>query len=144
MRYTPSPVPNETQRVAEFLRRELQRISGAFVEDAPVVQYRTRFADASLSAGVSANWKVAAGNVIRLSASTTLTLTGLLLADPVACRELVLMNVGTGVVVLLSENAASSASSRFALPATWQLSANAAAVLWYDPVSFRFRGVSRT
>jgi uncharacterized protein YjeT (DUF2065 family) len=133
MRYTPSPVPHEAQRIAEFLRRELQRISGAFIEDTPVVQYRTRFADASLSAGVSANWKVAAGNVIRLSASTTLTLTGL-----------VLMNVGTGVVVLLSENAASSASSRFALPTTWQLSANAAAVLWYDPVSFRFRGVSRT
>ena len=94
--------------------------------------------------GVSANWKINAGNVVRISSSVTQTLTGLVIGGPQACREIVLMNVGTGVVVLNSQDAASSASARFALPTTWQLSANASAVLWYDPISSRFRGVSRT
>lgn len=145
MRYIPAPSAyiKTPQQLAEYVRSELQRISNAGIEDAEVVQYRTRWANASLSAGVSANWKVAAGNVIRISASVTQTLTGLVIASP-ACRELVLMNVGHGTVVLNSESGTSSASARFALPTTWELSANAAAVLWYDPVSARFRGVART
>ena len=146
MKYIPSPSSHlkTSKELAEFLQRELVRLSNSLGDDVPSVQYRTQYATASLSSGVSANWKIAAGNVIRISASVTQTLTGLVLSPPVFCREIVLMNVGTGVVVLNSEDAASSASSRFALPTTWQLSANASAVLWYDPVSFRFRGVSRT
>lgn len=146
MKYIPTPsgVNKTPQQLAEYLRSELQRISNATGDDIEVVQYRTRWANASLSAGVSANWKIAAGNVIRISASITQTLTGLVVGSPQGCREIVLMNVGTGVVVLNSEDAASSASARFALPATWNLSANASAVLWYDPISSRFRGVSRT
>lgn len=144
MNYTPAQPPTDPQLLAEFLRRELQRIGAAVRDNANAVCYRTMSANAgTLSAGVSANWKIAAGNVIRISSSSTVTLTGLVVLDPVQ-RELVLANVGTGVVVLNSQDSASSASYRFALPETWQLSTNAAAVLWYDPVSSRWRGVSRT
>lgn len=146
MKYLPSPSGflKTPKDLAEYIQRELTRLSNSLGDDVPRVQYRTNYANASLSAGVSANWKIAAGNVIRISASVTQTLTGLALSPPLACREIVLMNVGTGVVVLNSQDAASSASSRFALPTNWNLSANAAAVLWYDPVSSRYRGVSRT
>jgi hypothetical protein len=146
VRYVPSPSGflKTPRDLAEFLQRELVRLSNSLGDDVPKVQYRTDYSTASLSSGVSANWKIAAGNVIRISSSVTQTLTGLVLSSPVECREIVLMNVGTGVVVLNSQDAASSASSRFALPTNWNLSANASAVLWYDPVSSRFRGVSRT
>lgn len=141
MKYRPANVPRETSQLAEYLQRELQRIANA---DQEVVLYRTLAADAgTLSSGVSANWRIAAGNVVRISTSNTLTLTGLALS-PNANRELALINVGNGVLVLLSENAGSSASNRFALPTTWQLSANAAAVLWYDAASSRLRGLGRT
>ena len=144
MNYVPAQPPSDPQLLAEFLRRELQRLSTVLHDDAAVVQYRTISVNAgTLSAGISANWKIAAGNVVRISSSLTVTLTGLAVLNP-PYRELVLINVGTGVVVLNSQDAASSASYRFALAATWQLSAGAAAVLWFDPVSFRWRGISRT
>lgn len=142
MAYVPAPIP-DAAKLAEYLRRELQRIGVETRDDREVVQYRTRAANASLSAGVSANWRVAAGNVVRVSTSSTQTLTGLQVLNP-AGREIALVNVGHGVLVLTSEDAASSASHRFALPATWQLSANACAVLWYDAASARFRGLART
>jgi hypothetical protein len=143
MSYAPSPVPHDASKLAEYLRRELQRIASETRDDREVVQYRTRTATASLSAGVSANWKIAAGNVVRISTSITQTLTGLEVLQPYG-REIALVNVGTGVLVLTSEDSASSASLRFALPATWALSANASCVLWYDSVSSRFRGLGKT
>ena len=144
MNYVPAQPPTDPQLLAEFLRRELQRISATLHDDASVVQYRTLAANAgTLSAGISANWKIVAGNVIRISSSATVTLTGLAVMSA-PNREIVLLNVGTGVVVLNSQDAASSASYRFALDTTWQLSSGATAILWYDPVSFRWRGISRT
>lgn len=139
MKYVPGQTPKDPQLLAEFLRRELNRISDA--QD--VVVYRTNPVNASLSAGVSANWKVNAGNVVRISSSVTATLTGISVLNP-ADRELVLINVGTGVVVLNSQDAASSASYRFVLPTTWQLSAGASATLLYDAISSRWRGIART
>lgn len=142
MSYRPAP-PAGKEDMPSYVHRELTRLSNAYADNAPKVLFRTQPANAgTLSAGLSANWKVVAGNVVRLSASATLTLTGLALKEP--HRELVLTNVGTAAVVLLSESSASSASYRFALPETWQLSANASAVLWYDPISSRWRGLSRT
>lgn len=144
MSYIPAQPPTDPQLFAEYMRRELQRLSTALRDDSAVVQYRTISANAgTLSAGVSANWKIAAGNVVRISTSVTVTLTGLVVLNPTN-REMVLINVGTGVVVLNSQDAASSASSRFALATTWQLSANAACVIWFDSISSRWRGVSRT
>jgi hypothetical protein len=144
MNYVPAQPPTDPQLLAEFLRRELQRLSTVLYDAAAVVQYRTISVNAgTLSAGISANWKIAAGNVVRISSSVTVTLTGLVVLNP-SNREMVLVNVGTGVVVLNSQDAASSASSRFALVTTWQLSAGAAAVLWYDAASSRWRGISKT
>lgn len=143
MNYEPAPLPQDPKQLIEYLSRELRRISASVRDDSPVVQYRTAPANqGSLSAAVSANWKIAAGNVVRISSSVTVTLTGL--AGIIPNRELALINVGTGVVVLKSEASESSASNRFSLPTDWNLSANACAVLWKDPYSLRLRGLSRT
>lgn len=144
MNYQPAPAPNDSKDVPRFLAQELQRISAALRDNAVTVFYRTSVeTDESLSAGDSANYKVGAGtNIVRISTSVTVTLTGI--ADTTPLRERFLINIGTGVLVLKNEAAESSASHRFALPTTWQLSANATACLWYDAVSSRHRGISRT
>lgn len=143
MNYEPAPLPQDEKKLIEYLSRELRRLSAIVRDDTAVVLYRTSPADqGSLTAGVSANWKIAAGNVVRISSSATVTLTGL--KGISQNREVALINVGTGVVVLKSEASESSASNRFALPSTWNLSANAAAILWYDGASRRLRGLSRT
>jgi len=145
MNYQPAPVPFDARDLPGYLSRELARVAAALKDDAPTVFYLPLPADqGSLSAGISADWRVAAGNVLRISTSNTVTLTGLILPDPVPNRVLAVVNVGTGVAVLKSNDAASSASYRFALPATWQLSADAAGILWYDARSARFRGLART
>lgn len=143
MNYVPAAPPDEPKRLPEYLARELARLAASVKDDSPTVLYRTLPAtQESLSAGISANWKIAAGNVVRISTSATVTLTGIVLSE--VLREIVLINVGHGVVVMNSEDAASSASYRFALPTTWQLSANASATLWLDPFSHRLRGIART
>jgi hypothetical protein len=140
--YTPSPVPQLTGLV-RFLTDELKRLASLIRDDAPTVQYRTSAVNqGSLTAGVSANYKMANGNVVRISSSATITLTGL--AYKVPNREVVLINVGTGVVVLKSEATESSASYRFALVNSLDLSQNAAVVTWYDGASFRHRVLSKT
>ncbi len=145
MNYQPAPVPTDPKDVPAYLARELRRISDALRDDAPAVLYLTQPVDqGSLTAGVSANWRIAAGNVLRISTSSTVTLTGLALGPAAANRVLTVVNVGTGVAVLKNDDAASSATARFALSAPdWQISANGAATLWVDARSNRLRGISR-
>lgn len=146
MSYTPTPPPLgvDARNISEYVQREFRAVSDALRDDAEVIHYRTVYAaDASLSAGISANWKCANANVIRMSTSDTVTLTGI--AFKQATREFVLINVGTGVVALKNAGTESSASFRFALPSSlYQLSANHAVVLWYDVISSRHRPISRT
>lgn len=144
MNYEPGPMPLDDANVREYLSRELRRISISLKDNAPTVFYRTGYdTDRSLSAGDSANYKAGLStNITRISTSNTVTLTGI--ADKTPLRERTLINIGTGVLVLKSEGTESSASFRFALPAHWQLSANCAATLWFDPVSSRHRGLTRT
>jgi hypothetical protein len=148
MSYQPSPVPVGSKiddPLREYLNREFRLVASALRDDSKTVFYRTSYeSEHSLSAGDSANYKIGsfASNVFRISTSNTLTISGI--ADRVGMRERVLINVGTGVLYLKSEGTESSASFRFALPTHWQLSANASATLWYDPVSSRHRGISRT
>lgn len=146
--YVPSPPPFEVKQLPEYIHRELRRASAALADNAASVFYRTIPDSPSLSAGVSANWKIT-GNVLRVSTSVTQTFTGLQRAtggnaQGDANREIVFLNVGTGVAVLKNQAAESSASNRFALTTDWQLSANAAATLWRDQVSARWRGINRT
>jgi len=140
--YAPGPVP-PLGGLVRFLTEELKRLASLIRDDAPTVQYRTSPANqGSLTAGVSANYKIADGNVVRISTSATVTLTGI--AYKVPNREIVLINVGTGVVVLKDQATESSASYRFALVNSLDLSQNAAAVLWFDSYSARWRVLSKT
>lgn len=143
MNYKPGPLP-DAKFIVSYLSRELDRIAAALNDSAPTVFYRTNVeTELSMSAADSANYKAGlASNITRISTSATVTLTGI--ADTTPYRERTIINIGTGVLVLKSEATESSASFRFALPSNWQLSANAAATIWFDPLSSRHRGLSRT
>lgn len=142
MSYAATPPPLRKEDLLGWLTREVRRLEAALRDNAPVVCYRTEPLTPAYSADNFAPVGAAGANVWRISASVSQTITGI---KPLgAWRELVLLNVGTGTVILTSEDAASSASSRFALPATWNLSANAGCLLWYDAVSSRWRGVAKT
>lgn len=141
--YTPTPPPIDSKALPEYTHRELRRVGDNLRDDADSVHYLTIATTESLSAAISANWRCSNSNVLRLSTSNTITLTGLAFTDPFRVRTLI--NVGSGVAVIKSEGTESSASYRFLLSAAaWQLSANAAATVWYDPVSARHRGIHRT
>lgn len=141
--FSPTPPPQRAEDLKEYAHRELRRIGDNLRDDADKIHYRTIATTESLSAGVSANWKCSNSNVLRLSTSNTLTITGL--AHKQAARERVIINIGTGVVVLKHQGTESSVSHRFALSeAAWQLSQNAAAIIWYDVFSSRHRGIART
>jgi hypothetical protein len=134
MSYEPGPVPGDDKQVREYLSRELRRISNSL----KTVVYQQTPVVASLSAGISANWKVA-GGVVLMSTSSTITITGI--ADT---RARTFVNTGTGVVVFKNEGTESSASYRFALTGNLALSAGAALSTWYDFRSARHRGLSKT
>lgn len=143
MIYLPSPAPGVSE-LPRYLAQELRRISDAIRDSSARVFYITNSEnESSLSAGDSANYRCgASANVIRVSTSSTVTLTGI--ADKTANRVRIFVNIGTGVLVLKNAGTESSASHRFALAQDWNLSANATATLWYDPTSARHRGIART
>lgn len=146
MSYAPNSVPFDVKELPRFLQSELRRIAADLADNADAVFYRTsptQSASLSVSNGSSANWRVA-GNVLLVSTSTTQTFTGLQRGALDALREVVFVNVGTGVAVLKSQAAESSASNRFALVTDYQLSTNAAAILWRDPFGARWRGIAKT
>lgn len=141
--YVPTPAPFDVKQLPEYILRELRRVGDNLRDNADQIHYRTVVSTESLSAATSANWKCSDSDVLRLSTSNTMTFTGI--AHREQYRERVLINVGSGVAVLKSEGTESSASNRFLLPAAaWQLSANVVAVIWYDAISARHRGIART
>lgn len=140
MNYEPGPVPSDDKALREYLSRELRRLAAVAKDSAPSVWYLTSPVVASLSAGISANWKAPAGNVVLMSTSNTITLTGI--ADTTPNRVRTFINTGTGVVVFKNAGTESSASFRFALPADYQASANASISLWYDAFSARYRRIA--
>lgn len=142
--YAPLPPPSDLKQITDYVLRELRRVGDSLRDNADQIHYRTILAqDASLSAAISANWKCANANVIRMSTSSTVTITGIAFKQPM--REFVFINVGTGVVAFKNAGTESSASFRFALPSSlYQLSAGHAVTFWYDPVSSRHRPISRT
>lgn len=143
MNYEPALVPTDPKQLTEYLTRELRRFGALMRDESQVVLYRTMPADqGSLTAAVSANYKITSGNVVRISTSATVTLTGLAYSNP--NREIALINVGTGVVHLKDAATESSESYRFALVNSLDLSQNACAILWYDAQSARWRCLSKT
>jgi hypothetical protein len=143
--YVPTSAPLGLQGLSEYLQRELRRVGDSLRDNADQVHYQTipsNFPE-SLSAAVVANWKHSNSNIVRISTSNTLTITGI--ADRTHNRVRTYLNIGSGVLVIKSEAAESSASNRFLLvDALWNLSANGAATVWYDPFASRHRGISRT
>lgn len=141
--YVPTPPPGDVKNLTEYVHRELRRAGDTLADPADAIHYMTPYADASLSNGISANWKCPNATVIRCSTSNTITLTGI--AYKLAKRNFTFINIGTGVLALKNEGTESSASYRFALPAAlYQISANHAVTTWFDPASARHRPVSRT
>lgn len=145
--YAPSMPPldgKDLRKMAEWVHRELRAIGSAVADPADAIHYMTPYAaDASLSAGISANWKCANATLIRCSTSDTVTIGAIGYKLPK--RNVTFINVGTGVLALKHEDTGSSASFRLALSsALYQISANHAVTMWYDPSSSRWRPISRT
>ncbi len=142
--YFPTPPPLDAKQIPEYLQRELRRIADAVADPADSIHYMTPYAaDASLSNGISANWKCPNAAVIRCSTSTTMTVTGI--GYKLAKRTVTFINVGTGVLAFKNEGTESSASYRLALPsALYQISANHSVRFWFDPSSSRHRPIGRT
>jgi 5-keto 4-deoxyuronate isomerase len=141
--YVPTPPPGDAKALVEYVHRELRRVGDVLADPADAIHYMTPYADASLSDGISANWKCPNATVIRCSTSATITITGI--AYKQAKRNFTFLNVGTGVLTFKNAGTESSASFRFALPsALYQISANHAVMFWYDPASARHRPISRT
>lgn len=140
--YKPTPPPLGSKELPEYLWRELDRVGRNLADNADAVFYRTLpHTDNSASNGISANYKLD-GNVVRISTSVTLTLTGI--AYKVPNREVVLINIGTGVLSMKSQGTESSASFRFALGTNYQISQNYSITIWYDLTSSRWRAISKT
>src|SRR5689334_15163227 len=101
MNYKPGPVSSGD--LLGYVSRELQKIAAAVSDSSPTVFYRPiAETELSFSAGDSANYRIHIhANVIRISTSDTVTITGI--ADTTPYRERALINVGTGVLVLKSE-----------------------------------------
>lgn len=142
--YVPSPPPLDPKMLGEWVHRELRAVGSAFADEADSIHYMTPYAaDASLSAGISANWKCANATIIRCSTSDTVTIGAIAYKIPKQCRTYV--NVGTGVLAFKHEDTGSSASYRLALPSPlYQVSAGHAVTFWRDPSSSRHRPISRT
>jgi hypothetical protein len=141
--YIPPPPPLKGDDLPAYVNRELNRVGKNLADNAESIFYRTLpYTDDSLTAGASANYKIAQGNVIRISTSATITLTGIAVKQ--YNREIVVLNIGTGVLSFKSQGTESSASHRFALGMNYQISAGYALTLWYDLTSSRWRALSRS
>lgn len=141
--YSPTPPPGDGKALAEYVHRELRRVGDTLADPADAIHYMTPYADASLSNGISANWKCPNATIIRCSTSNTMTFGAI--AYKQAKRNFTFLNNGTGVLVAKHEDTGSSASFRLSLPAAlYQISANHAVTFWYDPASSRHRPISRT
>lgn len=148
MSYKQTLAPLDPKEIPRFLNDELAKISRDLQDNANVVFYRTMPStpnSLSVTNAASANWRVQ-GNVLLVSTSTTQTFTGLQRNTQSKLdryREVVFINVGTGVAVLKNEAAESSASNRFSLVNSLSLSQNGAVVFWRDPFASRWRGISK-
>lgn len=103
---------------------------------------RFETADISITLAASTNNWAPAGfatcNIIRLTASAAINLTGI--AGGADGRRLTLMNVGTNTVTL-THNATSTAANQFLCPGSvnFALTTNKSVDLWYDILSSRWR-----
>lgn len=142
MKYRPGATPQGASAVPAYLGRELAKIAAAYDDDSPRVAYLTNPLVCAITANNMAPTGMASANVLLISASVALqTITGLArIAD---WRQMWIVQRGAGVVLLQNEDAASSASNRFALVSPWTLSTNAVVCLWYDAISSRWRGLHR-
>lgn len=83
---------------------------------------------------------LAGANVLRLSASQAVNVTGL--AGGASGRVLVVHNTGSFSIVLKSQSSSSTAANRFAFDADVTLAADQSVTLRYDATSSRWRSVS--
>lgn len=138
MNYEPAQPPKDPARLAEYLTRELRRIASTLNEEAPRVHYAVgQLTPVTWAANNYKPEGLDAANVVRISASVTQTLSGIALHSPYRLMQII--NIGDGVVVLPDEDTGSSASSRFATASPVNLSADSSVLLWYDPISSRWR-----
>jgi hypothetical protein len=83
---------------------------------------------------------LSAASILRLNSTGAVNITGL--AGGADGRVMVAANVGANNITLVDESASSAAANRFALLENLALAADAAAILFYDSTSSRWRSIS--
>lgn len=90
------------------------------------------------------NWNptdLANATIIRVSASSTYNLTGIV--APATNRVLVLVNVGANTITLINNNTSTAANRfQFGTAGNISLAAEDSVILWYDLASARWRGIA--
>ena len=82
-------------------------------------------------------------SVIRISASTNISLTGIQAPSPATNKTIFLINVGSGNVLLVRNNPASLAANQFKNNNDIMLNSNETVILWYDIVTQAWRAMGQ-
>ena len=78
-------------------------------------------------------------NFIRITASSSVNLTGLQAPSPITSQAIFICNVGTSQISVLSNSAASTVGNRFLCGGTKTLQADEGIMVIYDPISLCWR-----
>lgn len=150
MSYQPGNPPSDAtdlKVVAEFLRREFNRIAATIADDADRIEYLPDVLTPAQLTGATDDYApsgMESANVLRISANAPINLTGLKNPAPGKPRRLVLMNVSANTITLVNASVASAAANRFALPgaANLAITQNQARTLWYDCIASNWKALS--
>ncbi len=140
--YVPQWPPLDFKNIGEYLRREFAKVAVATADDADRLHYWPLVLTPS-QLTTNTNDYAPTGldrvNVLRLSASGAVDLTGLKNPRAGKPKTFLIVNIGSNAITLTSEDAGSAAANRFLFPSALVLGQNASASIWYDVISERWR-----
>lgn len=85
------------------------------------------------------NYVVSVGtDYLRVSATTPVSISGIVAPSPVFSRKIIVRNVGSSTITLLAESTSSTTTNRFSLNANTDILAKQAVTLLYDTVESRW------
>jgi hypothetical protein len=116
-------------------------IPGAF---SGIVAYDSQITPATLAVDTHnyAPTDIGIANVVRVSSSSNIQLTGIIAPSPVAGQILLMINIGGSNITLVNSSASSTATNRFLMNGNKTLQGNESVQLCYDKISLRWRVIS--
>lgn len=140
--YVPQWPPVDAKNLSAFIQRELAKIATATADDADRLDYLPLVLTPAQLSGNTNNYApegLDRVNVLRLSASGAVDLTGIKNPRAGKSKTFLIVNIGSNAITLKTEDANSDAANRFVFPSALALGQNATASIWYDVISQRWR-----